>query len=173
MDLHLADGQLQRIKKGLPACARVDVNRSDAVGVTARRSTAQENGRKMAMKVKVGDYVAVQAREDEQDQYWIGVAVDAGGCFEEGTSQIKEVEGRESINGTAFTKGQLSASVQPATLAQPLASARHSASTRHLTSAQPSALVQLSMSTALSSSTALNSNTALNSSTALNISIST
>ena len=65
----------------------VSINRMDAVGVKASRDRAQAAGRKLAEKLNVGDLVAVQSREDCEDPYWMGVAIDAG----DGTPIVKVI----------------------------------------------------------------------------------
>ena len=54
------------------------VNRKDPRGVAAARIIAVQEGHKLAAKIKVGDFVAFQARADEEDSYIVGVAVDCG-----------------------------------------------------------------------------------------------
>ena len=54
------------------------VNRLDPRGVAAARLIAQTNGHKLAAQLQVGQFVAAQAREDEDDTYIIGVATDCG-----------------------------------------------------------------------------------------------
>ena len=57
------------------------VNRLDPRGVAGSRLIAQSNGHLIAGKLKVGMLLAAQTRVSEEDQYSIGVAVDAGGCL--------------------------------------------------------------------------------------------
>ena len=54
------------------------VNRLDPRGVAAARLIAQHNGHKLAAQVKVGQFVAAQARDDEEDSYIVAVATDCG-----------------------------------------------------------------------------------------------
>ena len=54
------------------------VSRIDTAGVAGQRIEAQNTGHLSAAKLKVGMLVAAQSRNDPQDPYVIGVAVDYG-----------------------------------------------------------------------------------------------
>jgi hypothetical protein len=96
----------------IPGCAhhgkaahkwfQVDVGRLDARGIAQFRTEAQDAGHKLAAQLKVGDWIAAEAREDAVDPYWIARAVDGG----DGSPIIKQITARgETINGTHFTRG--------------------------------------------------------------------
>ena len=64
-----------------------DVKRTDAAGVVAKRRQAQAEGHRMAAKLGLGMFVALQAREawstseevhHRPGHYWLGRTVDAG-----------------------------------------------------------------------------------------------
>jgi hypothetical protein len=58
--------------------------------------------------LKVGMWVAVEAAMDAKDPYWVGQVLDAG----DGSPVVKRAGGRETINKTAFSEGDLAIAVQ-------------------------------------------------------------
>ena len=78
------------------------MQRKDARGVANRRILAQSKGHKMAKELKPGMMVAVQDRLNQEAEYMIGEAVDAG----DGSCIVKQVQDRsERVNGTQFDRG--------------------------------------------------------------------
>jgi hypothetical protein len=79
----------------------VPVHRVDSAGVGAYRKAAQAAGLEVAKKAEVDQYVAAQTHDDHEDQYAIGVFVDAG----DGTPIVKRITAAsEVIDGTRHYK---------------------------------------------------------------------
>ena len=87
---------------------QADVGRLDARGVRALRIQAQERGRELVAGLKVGTWVAVEAAMDAKDPYWVGQVLDVG----DGSPVVKRAGGRETINKTAFSEGDMAIAVQ-------------------------------------------------------------
>jgi len=98
------------------------VERTDAAGVANERKRAQALGHKLARKLQVGDWVAVQARERwstkevvhyRAGHHWLGRVVDAGADHFLGKGVLKQVtKRREDIDGTMFTEGDIAIAVE-------------------------------------------------------------
>jgi len=98
------------------------VERTDAAGVANERKRAQALGHKLARKLKVGDWIAVQARERwstkevvhyRAGHHWVGRVVDAGAKHFLGDGVLKQVtKRREDIDGTMFTEGDIAIAVE-------------------------------------------------------------
>jgi len=94
----------------------------DTAGVANERKRAQALGHKLARKLKVGDWIAVQARQRwstaeivhyRAGHYWVGRVVDAGKKHHLGDGVLKQVTARrETINDTMFTEGDIAIAVQ-------------------------------------------------------------
>lgn len=87
------------------------VAKTNTQSVYERRQIAQKKGRDMALKLKVGDYVAVQDREHQEHAvpFWIGQLVDAGNgsCIAE-----KDFTKRKKIGETRFDPGDVAVAVK-------------------------------------------------------------
>ena len=81
-----------------------------AHGVGVARKKAQFKGRRMAEKVKPGEFIAVQDREDGHHTvpFMVGVTQDVG----DGTCFAVPKEGRQYVNRTRFDDGEYGIAVQ-------------------------------------------------------------
>lgn len=92
---------------------RVSVQRNDAVGQRNIRNLAEQAGHSMAKQLCVGDLIAMQAKPDDADAYWVGVCVDAGN----NSPVVKKVKGLRSgettkINDVEFKNNEFAIAVQ-------------------------------------------------------------
>ena len=98
------------------------VERTDAAGIVNERRRAQTLGHKLARTLKVGDWIAIQARERwstkeevhyRAGHYWVGRVVDAGIDHFLGKGVVRQAtKRREDINGTMFTEGDIAIAIE-------------------------------------------------------------
>ena len=86
------------------------VQRKDTVGVRGRQVEAQAKGREMARQIQIDEILAFQDRENQNHTYpyLLAIAADAGN----GSCVLKQVTGREKIDGTSYTAGDFVLSVR-------------------------------------------------------------
>ena len=86
------------------------VQQLGARGIGRTRKVAQDQGRAMAEKLKPGEFIAVQDREDGNHTvpFMIGVTLDTG----DGTCFAVPKEGRQNVNRTRFDDGEYGIAVR-------------------------------------------------------------
>lgn len=94
------------------------VARKDARGVNARQAKAQGIGQKLAAKLKVGDWVAIQDRlsQDVTIPFITGQTLEAvagsNSCIQLQVKRSNKGGSRITINGTRFDPGDAAIAVQ-------------------------------------------------------------
>ena len=87
------------------------VSKTATADVAQRRSSAQTRGQVVARNLKVGQWVAMQSRNDDKQTYWVGKAVDAG----DGSPIVKHFQrggGGGKLQNVTFTEGDYAIAVQ-------------------------------------------------------------
>ena len=78
-------------------------------GITINRKARQIKGKMLASKLEIGNWIAVEARNDTIDKFWVGRAVEFQNS---GRVCMPECTSRKTYSGTRFDVGDVGVCVQ-------------------------------------------------------------